>query len=381
MAVDTPYKDILNTNFVPSEDECRDIRSLVTSQMEELEGIADEILRAEDILNSLIRERDRLEQSIDSHRALVSGARRLPYDILQEIFTACLPSNRYPTMSKTESPLLISHICHEWRGLVLSMPRLWASLHIQDPRDDNLFDMGNYGLKSWLAKTGDLPLSLSYWMTDVKNSSSLVLSTLVECSRRWEHIQFHHPFTQHFRVLEAISVDDVPLLKTIVIDAESTALPGPMICSIWITCKIHKFSPSGRLLSGLEVLVSDQLRQLSLNDVSLAQTLAILRQCLNLETFTFTIRDRVGEVLPNSNPICMEHIRRACVVDLTKHDNTRFFDYVILPNLRSLEYRNDDSDPLGPLASIRAPDMLTASASARWRGQMPWSRALVVLRD
>jgi hypothetical protein len=90
--------------------------------MEELEGIADEILRVEDIFNSLIRERDRLEQSVDFHRELVSGARRLPYDILQEIFTACLPSSRYPTMSTTESPLDFPHLSRVARLGALNAP-------------------------------------------------------------------------------------------------------------------------------------------------------------------------------------------------------------------------------------------------------------------
>ncbi|KAJ6607799.1 hypothetical protein B0H10DRAFT_1745413, partial [Mycena sp. CBHHK59/15] len=123
------YKDFLHTNFVPSDDECRRIRDLVVAPMKELEDTAEEIARLRATFAQLTRKRDRLAEFIDSHLALVSGARRLPHDIMQEIFTASLPHD-HASMTCTESPLLLTHICMEWRSLALSMPRLWTSLQL-----------------------------------------------------------------------------------------------------------------------------------------------------------------------------------------------------------------------------------------------------------
>ncbi|KAJ7654328.1 hypothetical protein B0H17DRAFT_864853, partial [Mycena rosella] len=123
------YKDVLRTNFAPSDQGCRHIRDLVVAPAKELEKTTAEILRLKAMLAPLIRKRDELTEFIDSHLALVSPARRLPDDIIREIFTATLPSDHQPKMTSRESPLLISRICSGWRSLALSMPRLWASLH------------------------------------------------------------------------------------------------------------------------------------------------------------------------------------------------------------------------------------------------------------
>ncbi|KAJ7646476.1 hypothetical protein FB45DRAFT_712843, partial [Roridomyces roridus] len=48
---------------------------------------------------------------VDSHTALVSYPRRLPVDIVREIFVACLPAHRNAVMSAQEAPLLLSRIC------------------------------------------------------------------------------------------------------------------------------------------------------------------------------------------------------------------------------------------------------------------------------
>jgi hypothetical protein len=36
---------------------------------------------------------------VDTHKALISPARRLPLDIIEEIFVACLPTHRNCVMS------------------------------------------------------------------------------------------------------------------------------------------------------------------------------------------------------------------------------------------------------------------------------------------
>jgi hypothetical protein len=55
---------------------------------------------------------------------------RLPYDILQEIFTDCLlhyPLHRRQP-STTTAPILLCHICSSWRMFALASPTLWTHL-------------------------------------------------------------------------------------------------------------------------------------------------------------------------------------------------------------------------------------------------------------
>ncbi|KAF8171527.1 hypothetical protein BJ912DRAFT_995497 [Pholiota molesta] len=55
---------------------------------------------------------------------------KLPYDILREIFTDCLP--RYPLLYRQPdariAPILLCHICSSWRTAALSSATLWTHL-------------------------------------------------------------------------------------------------------------------------------------------------------------------------------------------------------------------------------------------------------------
>ncbi|KDR76657.1 hypothetical protein GALMADRAFT_1328554 [Galerina marginata CBS 339.88] len=54
----------------------------------------------------------------------------LPLDILQEIFTCCLPpdsmTHRQPDTKV--APMILCHICAYWRAVALGIPRLWTDL-------------------------------------------------------------------------------------------------------------------------------------------------------------------------------------------------------------------------------------------------------------
>jgi hypothetical protein len=112
----------LSTNYIPSDEEIDLIRMELVSNTQELARIDERICE-------LSAQRDQIQAYIDSHKALISHPRRLPVDILREIFIACLPANRNAVISAWEAPLLLGRICSAWRTIALSTPRLWASLH------------------------------------------------------------------------------------------------------------------------------------------------------------------------------------------------------------------------------------------------------------
>ncbi|KAJ7115272.1 hypothetical protein C8R44DRAFT_629305, partial [Mycena epipterygia] len=127
------FRDDCFSQCVPSDDECRRIRDLMVAPMKEVEELTEEITRLQALTDQLTYKRDGLAEFIESHLALVSSARKVPLDILREIFAASLPSGRHAIIHRRESPLLLSHVCSDWRGVALSMPRLWSSLHITAP--------------------------------------------------------------------------------------------------------------------------------------------------------------------------------------------------------------------------------------------------------
>ncbi|KAF8210556.1 hypothetical protein K438DRAFT_1570262, partial [Mycena galopus ATCC 62051] len=57
-------------------------------------------------------------------KALISSIRRLPLQVIQEIFIACLPTHRNCVMSASEAPIQLGRICSSWRALAFSTPQL-----------------------------------------------------------------------------------------------------------------------------------------------------------------------------------------------------------------------------------------------------------------
>ncbi|KAJ6598527.1 hypothetical protein B0H10DRAFT_1826383, partial [Mycena sp. CBHHK59/15] len=157
--MDSPFNDILHTNAVPSDVDCQRIRALLVGPRQEAEELTQEIGRIQAMLDALTQKCDHLANFIDAHLALVSPARRLPDDVVWEIFEASLPS-KYAVMDGAKSPLLLCQICRPWRRLAQSTPRLWASLHVVAGSNDEMEKM-NDAVNVWIARSGSVPLSLS----------------------------------------------------------------------------------------------------------------------------------------------------------------------------------------------------------------------------
>ncbi|THU75404.1 hypothetical protein K435DRAFT_617605, partial [Dendrothele bispora CBS 962.96] len=68
-----------------------------------------------------------LDTFVTAHRALLSPVRRIPNEILAEIFVTSLPYSSFyhcPTSVDT-TPLKFMSVCKNWRRVALSTPELW----------------------------------------------------------------------------------------------------------------------------------------------------------------------------------------------------------------------------------------------------------------
>ncbi|KAJ6585424.1 hypothetical protein B0H19DRAFT_892038, partial [Mycena capillaripes] len=108
--------------------------------------------------------REVLKEEIEAHKALISPMRHLPQDLLQEIFTSCLPTKHNALVDPQSAPLLLGFICRHWRKIAHSTPRLWASLHIpistQTDRLSGFVSAFEGIVDSWLGRSGACPLSI-----------------------------------------------------------------------------------------------------------------------------------------------------------------------------------------------------------------------------
>ncbi|KAJ3506693.1 hypothetical protein NMY22_g17164 [Coprinellus aureogranulatus] len=130
---DSPFAERLQTNYCPSEVEVGEIRKLLDTPHPEIPALDAEIARVSEQLKRLQSKRNGYDQYLATHRSLLSPIRRLPIEILHNIFVHCLPTDHNSLMSSAEAPMLLTHVCKQWRDLVHGMPLLWSSIYIPIP--------------------------------------------------------------------------------------------------------------------------------------------------------------------------------------------------------------------------------------------------------
>ncbi|KAF8910610.1 hypothetical protein CPB84DRAFT_1231141 [Gymnopilus junonius] len=146
------------------------------------------------------------EESRNSIRILNSALapiRRLPPEVLTEIFRLCLPKEKFIRPSASHAPLLLTQVCSAWRTICISSATLWSSLEIGKPFDigraatgfdpnkkDNITALVNM----WFSRAGNCPLSFpckqQYFVQGHSGDTGEVRTTLAapEDSRPERHL-------------------------------------------------------------------------------------------------------------------------------------------------------------------------------------------------
>ncbi|TFK65672.1 hypothetical protein BDN72DRAFT_900504 [Pluteus cervinus] len=91
----------------------------------------------------------------DVCKYLLSPIHHIHDDILQEIFLACLDSEDSTELSSNRAPLQLAAVCHRWRNVAISFPRLWRNIYVTHRRRGS-FPLG----KTWIRRCGYASLAL-----------------------------------------------------------------------------------------------------------------------------------------------------------------------------------------------------------------------------
>jgi hypothetical protein len=155
-----PVPDLLGNNNVPSPSETKLIHAAMHGVHHDLRRLSSEINRVQTLLSNLMRNRDLLCRYYYCQRALLAPVRRLPPEILSQIFLACLTFYHEGNFvfSPRKDVLLLGQICRYWRDVAISTPRLWSTLRV-DLRVQNM-DRELEMTSKWLAHSGGAPLTV-----------------------------------------------------------------------------------------------------------------------------------------------------------------------------------------------------------------------------
>ncbi|KAJ7367372.1 hypothetical protein DFH08DRAFT_765167 [Mycena albidolilacea] len=211
---DSPFVDRLNTNYTPSDLETSKIRALLVGPTDELARMDAEIQAMEIALGQLKEQRELLKRPIDTHRALISSIRRIPLDVLLEIFFRCLPSEHNALIDPAEAPLVLGHICRHWRAILYSTPMLWSSIHIPYEVPPTVGPRLARVVETWLERSASCALSISVRSLDGGLfEDHPIISHLLPVSRRLCSLELSSEELSFIRPLLQLGPDDFPLLK------------------------------------------------------------------------------------------------------------------------------------------------------------------------
>ncbi|KAF7298726.1 hypothetical protein MIND_00820100 [Mycena indigotica] len=357
----------LGTNYCPTEDEVQDIRAFLAESQARVDSLNEAIAKLQE-------ERDKLMEHITAHQVLCAPIRRLPPDVLRELFAQCLPVGRNCAMSAREGPILLGRICSSWRSLVRHTPELWSRLHVVEPPLSTWYGAVSHRIQSakvqqrlqaiklWLDRAGSLPLSISFQRdgergtnsaTMTRNNSTL-LPFLASYVPRCTSLHLDCPAVlfdelAHIPSEQRVIIEDITLQGGWSIDRTSS----------WETLRVLESPTLRRLtLAFYECIV--QMERLPVNWVHLtflkirdpftsglghkAKISKVLSGCFNLRTCVLELcdSDDIGTglggtvAIPPSKAVLphLQHLQLSTDFSLLPH--------LVLPSLRHLILQRED---------------------------------------
>ncbi|KAJ6628000.1 hypothetical protein B0H10DRAFT_1993220 [Mycena sp. CBHHK59/15] len=199
----------------------------------------------------------------------------LPPEIASQIFLHCLPPSHSRWYSPQNAPWLLLQVSRQWRALALDTHVLWTSIHMTGMEPIEV-------LETWLARAGNLPLTLSLVDSDPERAESLLNVSMRYC-HQWQDVRLQLP--QQLDMLGRV----FPALRKLSLagrrDASGEAIiirDAPLLREV-------------RLITHLNVeLPWEQLTTLELLPSTLEQGFTILKRCSKLVHLTYTWRGGGG---------------------------------------------------------------------------------------
>ncbi|KAJ7205957.1 hypothetical protein GGX14DRAFT_643722, partial [Mycena pura] len=346
----------LGTNYCPNVEEAAELKALLVEPVLRLKRLDDEIAEMQRAIDKLTEERNHVAAYISAHRALLSPVRTLPLDIIQEIFSACLPTDRNCVMSASEAPVLLGRICSSWRAISLSTPSLWANIHIAEstsPPTTNtpsvIFQKKMAQrieiIKTWLSRSGHCPLSISLAGSTSEWTMVPFMEAILSFAHRWQHIRLAVSEVA-LEVLGRLTPTDVPILRGLWLNDVRFPID-------WSRLEILRAAHMSRLgLWGPGIkpealsLRWDQLTELEIGDTSWRQPhltneaiLEMISKCSRLRCCKLIFTHRVWERIDVAGPtIEITSLRTFALQTGREALGIAVLGRLALPNLRHFSF-------------------------------------------
>ncbi|KAF8955981.1 hypothetical protein BDZ97DRAFT_1853913 [Flammula alnicola] len=373
----------VGTNYVPTDEEIAQIGELLSGPALKLANLKAAMERNKAEYRELFSQHEELTREIEEYRALISPVRRLPIDILQEIFCHCLPTEHNALMSHHDAPVLLARICSSWRSIALSTPELWSSIHIPVPpfsrsrffyrnydeeayKTDtiNLVAKRSAAAREWLARSCACPLSISLHDADAsggnKTHCDALLAPFMPFSSRWKSLSLMTSAI-NLKPVANLAAADVPLLESLTLTIINTTPPMhwlPDSSPNVITCLKSGVIRAPHLRQVSFIRIFEEFATFPLNwakglaeNMTIYKIAPLLVMCKQLVEVRLEISHMLGQ---DAGTLLISSISLPHLLTLSMHDCgvgvSWFFDLLQVPLLEHFEYHTEAS--AGPMAGV-----------------------------
>ncbi|KAJ7653978.1 hypothetical protein DFH06DRAFT_1474636 [Mycena polygramma] len=191
-------QQLLRSNAVPPDVSL--LQNTIAAASSELERYGAEIQRVYNTFRSLLSSRSTLAAYESGCRSLCAPIRRLPPELLVEIFDICsvdvdksvwedsTTADEFDRVSKRKL-LQLSQVCAHWRKLAIGTPQLWSTILCdtslwRPSSSDTLLSL----LDSSLSRGGDYPLKIQVAVLSGDPYQEAVLALLSRHAPRWLNV-------------------------------------------------------------------------------------------------------------------------------------------------------------------------------------------------
>jgi hypothetical protein len=316
---------LLSSNDTPLDSELPVIRAIVSEGEDRVDALDEQIRALNATLAQLARMRNDTEAHVHQHRAIMSSVRRVPAELICEIFALTLSNAESDDTTGIKPPWYFGHICRSWRRSALAYPPLWNSITIPSSITGSFLPI----LETQLLRSANAPLDI-YWPDIQSDVDPRLLDLVLPHSPRWRTLCIYvdHPSsTRVLQWLHPINGRLDRLEKLEVINGGSTVIPdifsiAPSLRKVIVTdCELGTFSASIAIPWGQITHYRGTYSQ--------ERQLQILKAAPNLLECAISLQ-LFYEFDPHTQPVILPHTRRLYV------EQSGFLNHLTAPLLKEL---------------------------------------------
>ncbi|KZP25039.1 hypothetical protein FIBSPDRAFT_929586 [Athelia psychrophila] len=314
------------------------IRSALSQADDETSRIDNALAQLTAVQDTLLLQRTVIQDFSATYAPLVSIIRRVPREILSEIFLYFRPDETsLDTPDLRPRVMLTSHVCQSWRNVALSTPQLWSTIIVNlGPRDaQRKLDC----VKAWIERTGQYPLSIIISCIMPNRSArdwKALLDILMPHSHRWRSAKIL-TWTDYLSGING----HIPKLESLDIrigghSQKDTFVLSPSLRQLRVRAELNP-GPVIRL-SQLQ-LPWAQLTHCEPGICGVSDSLKLMQSMANLISFTVTLDDNGQPEWPSVNgcELRMEYLSHLWLSATRRIGE--LFELLVLPALTEFHFR------------------------------------------